>query len=185
MTDSHQGPRPAAKEHQMSKLLPCQACCPRTPGYPIGRVRHERAFVEINGVHVWALQCDNCGNIKKPRQATKRRDYDWVTVEAPSDSKMSLVNSVRFHCFNPNGLYAQLKAVQDRVAAMVDATGVPNGVLFVHGSLNDYGRNLLFKLLDTRKPGRFQVGQALNWISRDMAKAEAWLAETAAKFDIK
>lgn len=174
----------------MSKLLPCQACCPKRPGYSVGRVRHENDYVLVSGeygddaaVFGWAWVCDNCGNVKKPRKS-KRRDHEFVTELAETDAGMNRANVARFHFFNPNGLYAELRAVQARVAEVVDLTGVPNGVLFVHGSLNGFNADQLRKQIQKARPDRYGLPVTLRAIRRDIDQAKAWIAETLAKHGI-
>jgi len=167
-----------------SKMLPCQACCPARPErgyYTVGKVRHERDHVEINGEFVWAWKCWNCGNIKKPRKSNKPT-YDEITGTLTSDKKLSRSDQILFHCFNPNGLYAELKAVQDRIGEWVDAhPEQPNGVLLVHGSMNDYPRKLLFAMLDKRKRiGRIDYAVSISTVERAIKDAKEWLAKKSA-----
>lgn len=156
----------------MGRLLPCPKCCPRRPEYNFTpRVRHELDLIESGK---WAWVCDNCGNVKKPRTPRKTVSYDYVTKEAPTDDGMSRVNSIRFHCFNPNGLYARLRAMQERVVEVVDRTGCPNGVFLVHGSLHDFPRNQLFKLLDQKRPDRIAYTVTLNGVERSIREGHEW-----------
>lgn len=81
-----------------------------------------------------------------------RPTYDYITQEAISDEGMAAKYAILFHCFNPNGVYAQLKAMHKRLDAWLEAhPEMPNGVLMVHGSLNDFPRDRLFKALDAPK----------------------------------
>ena len=168
----------------MAKLLPCQACCPKRPGYPVGRVSHERDFVQVSddpsAPFVWAMVCENCGNVKKPRRS-KRSDFEFVSELATTDAGINRANVVRFHYFNPNGLYAELRAVQETVAEVVDLTGVPNGVLFVHGSLNTFQADQLRKLLDKKAPDAISLQVTLNGFRRELNRARAWIIDTLAK----
>lgn len=165
-----------------SKMLPCKACCPARPDlgyYKVGRVRHYIDYVEIDGKDVRAWKCDNCRNVKRPRKRD-HMSYDLVTKEAATDSKMNRRNKLSFHCFNPNGVYQKLKAVQDRVSKTVDETGVPNGALLVHGIFNDYPRKKLFGVLDKKNASRYEVDYAIRSVNEAIDDAEKWISKTQA-----
>lgn len=115
------------------------------------------------------------------RKPNPLKNYDFVTKEATSDEGMTTAWAMRFHCFNPNGAYAQLKAAHERINAWVDAHPErPNGVLFVHGSLNDHPRKMLFAVLDLWKQGKahkYPLHAALQWIEREIKRADEFIAD--------
>ncbi|MEI9428688.1 hypothetical protein [Mesorhizobium sp. Cs1299R1N3] len=163
-----------------TKMLPCTACSPARPdlGYhKAGRSRHCRDIVEVNGDLTWAWCCENCGNVKKPRKRAATPTYDEITRTLATADKLSRPDTILFHCFNPNGLYAELKASQDRIGAWVDANpDQPNGVLLVYGSLNDFHRKALFALLDKRRRvTRTEFAVTVSGIRREISTAAEWL----------
>lgn len=117
------------------------------------------------------------------RKYNQLKDYEFVTREATSDEGMGARYATYFHCFNPNGAYAQLKASHERINAWVDAHPErPNGVLFVHGSLNDHPRKMLFAVLDLIKARRahaYPLSAAVRWIEREIKRADEFIADPA------
>ena len=160
----------------MGKMLPCKACLPRG-----GKARHEMSVKDIWAtptVHGW--RCDNCGHFKEPRGPQRRTSYDFVTKDAASDRGLSIANGLLFHAFNAAGLYAELKAVQEEVAAVVERTGCPNGVVFVHGSLNGFPRKTLFEAVEKRsRVDRITYRVTIETVERAIRDARAWIAEKA------
>lgn len=108
------------------------------------------------------------------RKSNPLKNYDFVTLEATSDEGMGARFATYFHCFNPNGVYAKLKAMHERVNAWCDAhPEMPNGVLFVHGSLNDYPRKQLFAVLDlirARRAHKYPLWQAVKHMEREIER---------------
>jgi len=114
------------------------------------------------------------------RKPNPLKNYDFVTTEATSDEGMGARYATYFHCFNPNGAYAQLKAAHERIDAWVDAhpERPNNGVLFVYGSLNDYPRKRLFEVLDLIKARRahaYPLTAAVRLIEREIEKADNFI----------
>lgn len=110
--------------------------------------------------------------------ARTKPTWDFITAEATTDANLSAKDTASFHCFNPNGLYAKLKAVHARVSQWcADHPDRPNGVLLVHGSLNDYPRKRLFELLERKRITSMEVKCAVDWVRDDIAEAELWLSD--------
>jgi len=147
--------------------------------WKIGRVRHERDYCEIDGKDVGAWKCYNCGNVKRPRKR-EHMSWDFITKEATTDAKMNRRNKITFHCFNPNGIYAALKVVQNRVSETVDKTGVPNGALLVYGSFNDYPRKRLFDALEKKSASSYDIHSAIRYVKDEIEKVNEWIAKTLA-----
>lgn len=83
-----------------------------------------------------------------------QRNPSWklLTEDATSDEGMAAKHAIVFHCFNPNGVYVELTALHAKIAEWADAHPErPNGVLMVHGSLNDFPRERLFDALNAPK----------------------------------
>lgn len=110
--------------------------------------------------------------------ARTKPTWDFITKEATSDERLSVKDSVSFHCFNPNGLYAKLKDIHERVSQWcMDHPDRPNGILLVHGSLNDYPRKRLFELLDKKRITSMELILAKDWVKSDISDAEEWLSD--------
>ena len=90
---------------------------------------------------------------KTKEQKMNRVDrYDYITQEAKSDDEiMTSLEWVRFHYFNPNGLYQQAKELHDSAYEYVKAGKANYGVML--GYFNyDFHYNQMTKLADMRKP---------------------------------
>lgn len=153
-------------------MATCPTCCPN------GGAIFRMDYVGDN----YAMTCQNCGHQRKHRGANKTsvlHTYDFVTKEAASDKGMSRRNAILFHCFNPNGVYARLKQLHERVNAWCDAHPErPNGVILVHGSLNDFPRKQLFEALDAprkRKNVSYTINAAIDWVERAIIEGDKWL----------
>lgn len=161
----------------MAKGQKCPSCSPH------GGAVFRMGFGWRETADNYAMTCQNCGYQRKPRAPSKKsllHTYDFVTKEAESDAGMTTANAIRFHCFNPNGAYAKLKAMHARIDAWVDAHPErPNGVLFVHGSLNDYPRKRLFAVLDLYRAGKahkYPLWSAVEHIEREIDRGDEFIA---------
>ena len=107
--------------------------------------------------------------------------YDFITREATSDEGMPAKYRILFHCFNEHGVYAELKKLHEKINEWVAANpDRPNGVLFVHGSLNDFPRNELFAALDApkkRKDVTATIAVAIRTVERAIRAGEEFLAD--------
>lgn len=161
----------------MSKGQKCPSCCPSG-----GAVFRMGFGWQGEARDTYAMTCQNCGYQRKPRAPSKKamlHTYEFVTDEATSDEGMTTANAMRFHCFNPNGAYAQLKAMHDRISAWCDAhPDRPNGVLFVYGSLNGHPRKLLFDVLDLHRKGKahkWPLQYALKKIAEEIERGDKFI----------
>jgi hypothetical protein len=108
--------------------------------------------------------------------------FDYIALDAQQcSSSWSLKDQVSFHYLNPNGLIQAQRKIDDQVRDIVDTTGCPNGVLWVHGSLDlFYGDRIrdLYAALDSgKRPGRISVHVAFDGYAERNAKAQAWVDE--------
>jgi len=78
--------------------------------------------------------------------------YDYITQEAKSDDETTTsLEWVRFHYFNPNGLYQQAKKIEAEAYEYVKSGKANYGIML--GYFNyDYLYNLMNELADMRKP---------------------------------
>lgn len=105
--------------------------------------------------------------------------FDYVTKEITTDDGLPAKYRILFHCFNPNGAYARLKVMQEAISQWTkDHPERPNGVLFVHGSLNDYPRARLFEALDApqkRKAVTSTITLAISNVESAIVDGYHWL----------
>lgn len=107
--------------------------------------------------------------------------YHFITREAESDEGMPAKYRILFHCFNERGAYAQLQKLHEKITAWTaEHPERPNGVILVHGSLNDTPRKRLFEALDApkkRKNVTMTINLAIGYALNAITEGEAWLAD--------
>ena len=91
--------------------------------------------------------------------------YTWTNKE-----------QVQFHYFNPNGIYAQKKAMDERISAAVDAGRCKSGSIIAHGTLNYYSSNRLTDMVQQKRVLGRSLQVTINMMERDLESAEAFLA---------
>ncbi len=168
----------------MAKGEKCPNCCP--DGGAVFRMDYGWGGRDYNSPRdVYAMTCQNCGyqRTPRPRKANPLKNYDFVTSEATSDKGMGARFATYFHCFNPNGAYAQLKQMHVRLDGWLEAhPDRPNGVLFVYGSLHDHPRKTLFAVLDlikARKAHAYALSYALGLICEEIEKGDGFINDPA------
>ena len=78
--------------------------------------------------------------------------YDYITQEAKSDDEtMTSLEWVRFHYFNPNGLYQQAKELHDSAYEYVKAGKANYGIMLGYFNF-DFNYNKMTELADMKKP---------------------------------
>lgn len=109
-----------------------------------------------------------------------RKSWNYYAEEAANDKGMPAKWRIVFHCFNPNGVYAELKVMNSAISKWCeDHPERPNGVLFVYGSLNDFPRKELFKALDAplrRKNVTRDINVAINLAASAIRDGNEFLA---------
>lgn len=110
--------------------------------------------------------------------AKKKLSFDFVTEQAESDAGMSNKNRVMFHYFNPRGLYAQKKSLDDQIAQLVNAGVVKSGWHLAYGSFNDFHTESLRKLVQRRKGLKnIETNVAIEGLRREVEKITAKIQE--------
>ena len=111
----------------------------------------------------------------------KRLSWDEISKTATSDEGMGAKTRFYFHCFNPNGAYAALRAAQAAVAQWCeDHPERPNGVLFVCRSLNTHPEKMCDaarKAIKDRRNVAWNCNYAVSIMKRDTEKALEFLAD--------
>ena len=106
--------------------------------------------------------------------------YEYLTQTATQVSR-SWTNKqkIQFHYFNPNGLYAKKRALDDAIWALVEEGKCKSGAVVAYGSGNSYYPNILRELHgQSRVSGRayrvFLLGYKF-----DIEAAEKFIKELA------
>lgn len=105
---------------------------------------------------------------------TNRFEYISKTAAAPTAS-WSNREVVAFHYFNPNGLWAEKKAVDALIDAAVEAGLCKSGSIIAYGGLNYFYTDQLMKLFDKKRVGNIDLRVTLMGLRRDIENARRFL----------
>lgn len=95
---------------------------------------------------------------------------DWTNRDAAA-----------FHYFNPNGLAARKRALDDQISNAVDAGRARSGAIVAYGSFADFSMRDLRDLAAKQRVAGRNLSVVLSMLSRDIDRAEAFLASLDAK----
>ena len=105
--------------------------------------------------------------------------YQFVTERA-TETQPSWTNKdcIRFHYFNPNGVYAQKKATDKLIDALVDEGKAKGGAIIAYGSLNYHNTEHLAAMLRYKRVKPSELYAVISGIQWDIEKAKKFIAET-------
>ena len=108
--------------------------------------------------------------------------FSYIIDEATAASNSwSNVQIVKFHYFNPNGLYAKWRAMTKTISDFVDAGVIPSGWLLAYGSFSDYSANHLAELNDYKRINGTKLSVVLESLRDDIERGYNKLAEELTK----
>lgn len=109
------------------------------------------------------------------------KSFDYVTKEVETDNGLSIKDSLRFHYFNPNGLYAKKLILDDQIAALVDSGAVPSGWHLAYGTLDYHYADRLAKLAGRRTaPSKMELHTLIVAMTARNAYVTSRIAEVLA-----
>ncbi len=85
----------------------------------------------------------------------------------------------QFHYFNPNGLYAEKKAINEEISRAVDAGLLKPGYIIAYGTLNSYSTDRLAHFAMLQSVNNIKLMVTLDMIRADINRAREILAEVA------
>lgn len=88
---------------------------------------------------------------------TINRNWNLITKFAQSDEGLNLHNTIAFHYFNPNGMYATRQRNDAEIAQLVDAGIINSGWHLSCGSLSDYETDQMRKMFQAKKLSKTEV----------------------------
>lgn len=106
---------------------------------------------------------------------TNRFEYITKVATAPRAS-WSNHEVIAFHYFNPNGLWAEKKAVDALIDAAVEAGKCKSGAIIAHGGLNYFYTDHLMKLFDKKRVNGIDMRVTLKGLRHDIEGARKFLA---------
>ena len=87
--------------------------------------------------------------------------WDYIVEQATSDNGLKLKDKLSFHYFNPHGVIAEKKRLDDQIRDLVDAGKVAPGWHIAYGTFNDYHYNAMRKLLNRKQPRGWDVNYSI------------------------
>ena len=109
---------------------------------------------------------------------TSSATWNYITKEATKVARSwTYGEAVRFHYFNPNGLYARKQASDKKIDALVEREVCRSGAILAYGGLAFFETNLLRGLYDKKRVGRTEYLVAVEMLEYACVKAEAFIAD--------
>ena len=87
----------------------------------------------------------------------------------------------QFHYFNPNGLNAKKRAVDEQIDKLVDEGLAKSGAMIAYGGLNCFYTDLIAKVAISNRVGRIELAVIIEGLERDIQKAKDFIAEKLAE----
>lgn len=104
--------------------------------------------------------------------------FEFVSSVAAKPSRSWTHREVLyFHYFNPNGLYAQKKAVDVEIDKLVEEGLAKFGAIVAYGSLDSYHLNQLRNLVDKKRVGCIELSVALDGLRSRIKTAKEFVTE--------
>jgi len=105
-----------------------------------------------------------------------KSSYTHITETATTDAGMCNRDAITFHMQNPNGIWAEWRAVCDRITQAVDDGIVPSGWIIAYGSLNHFASDKMLNLHGKHRVGRIARIVAVDMLRDDIKRANEALA---------
>ena len=108
-------------------------------------------------------------------------NFEYIASQATeTKNNWSNLNKLRFHYFNPNGLCEKKRQLDEKISNAVNLDKVPSGVLFVHGSLNDFCITNICSLMRKNRITNRHTAVALEMVQNAINKATSYLEQEVA-----
>ena len=109
---------------------------------------------------------------------TSLATWNYITQEAKKPFRSwTYGECVRFHYFNPNGLYRRKQANDRKIDALVDREVCRTGAILAYGGLASFEVDTLRGLYDKKRVGRIEYLVAIDMLEEQCVKAEAFIAD--------
>lgn len=104
--------------------------------------------------------------------------YEDITRNWSDDSRCSCNRErVWFHYFNPNGLGAQKRAMNQTISQYVDAGIIPSGWILAYGTFSNYAGDLLQDMVELQRVNRISLRTALDMMQDNIDNGYTKLGE--------
>jgi hypothetical protein len=104
--------------------------------------------------------------------------FEYITKTATKTAR-SWTNKqkIQFHYFNPNGLYAQKKALDDVIWELVEQGKAKTGAIIAYGSGNNFYHDEMRKLHSKKRISDTEYIVLIKGYQFDIEQAEKFIAE--------
>ncbi len=103
--------------------------------------------------------------------------FDYITETATKPARhWTNKDCLRFEYFNPNGVVARKRAVEEKISQLVDEGKAKTGALYAYGSLdNDYSYDKMQKMLGQKKVKRIDLYVAVSMMNDSINRAQKFI----------
>lgn len=106
--------------------------------------------------------------------------FEAIKSATEVNNKWTNREVIWFHYFNPNGLYAAKKSINDKITALVDAGVCKPGAIIAYGGLNTFHTDWLSNLVSNKRVKTSDMRGVLSGLRFAIQCAEEFIAECQA-----
>ena len=106
--------------------------------------------------------------------------FETIKSATEVNNKWTNREVIWFHYFNPNGLYATKKSINEKITALVDAGVCKSGAIMAHGGLNTFHTDWLSNLVSKKRVKTSDMQGVLSGLRFSIRLAEEFIAECSA-----
>ena len=105
--------------------------------------------------------------------------FEAIKSATEVNNKWTNREVIWFHYFNPNGLYAAKKSINDKISALVDAGVCKPGAIIAYGTLNTFHTNWLSNLVTKKRVKTSDMRGVLSGLRFAIEMAEEFIAKSS------
>lgn len=105
-----------------------------------------------------------------------KKTFTYITEEATTDEGLNRQQRLQFHAFNPNGLCAKKRKLDEVISKMVEQGKVKPGWIVAYGTFDSYYYDRVMKHCRGTKPSVATVSVLIKGFAERLANA--WLGKT-------
>jgi hypothetical protein len=105
--------------------------------------------------------------------------YEQVTQTAKTTKPgWSNKEKALFHYFNPNGLSAKKRNLDEQINRLVDEGKCKTGAIIAYGSLNSFNTDGLYKLIKMQRVNEILLQVTLGGLEWDIKRAAEYISQS-------
>lgn len=106
--------------------------------------------------------------------------FEAIKSATEVNNKWTNREVIWFHYFNPNGLYAAKKSINDKISALVDAGVCKPGAIIAYGGLYTFHTDRLSDLVTKKRVKTSDMQSVLRGLRFAIEMAEEFIAKSSA-----